>query len=246
MVALPPLAERLAARRSFEATEELDHGYCSWVYADETRVLKVPWRGEEATSGWRMAVALSGSIGPRVIEHDPNSGVLLMERIIPGTKLADAGVSEAEARQIWASFREAVATCDVAGLAPLESYFLQPTTLIEQLIETQPRQVALHGDLHHENILQGPDGWKLIDPKGLTGDPAFEAAAFIRNPLSWVLSEPKLGEKLHERILWFAGQLKTDPWRVWAWSIADLGEDEDEPWQRLKSALDELEPVFRH
>ncbi len=43
-------------------------------------------------------------------------------------------------------------------------------------------QVLLHGDLHHENILQHRDGeWKAIDPQGVIGAPVLETARFIQN-----------------------------------------------------------------
>ena len=42
---------------------------------------------------------------------------------------------------------------------------------------------VLHGDLHHDNILLGERGWLAIDPKGLMGDPAFDAANLFYNPL---------------------------------------------------------------
>ncbi len=41
----------------------------------------------------------------------------------------------------------------------------------------------LHGDLHHDNILFGPRGWLAIDPHGLIGDPAYDAANLLYNPL---------------------------------------------------------------
>jgi len=47
-----------------------------------------------------------------------------------------------------------------------------------------PRAVRpLHGDLHHDNVLQGPRGWLAIDPKGVLGDPGFDAANMFYNPL---------------------------------------------------------------
>ena len=43
--------------------------------------------------------------------------------------------------------------------------------------------MLLHGDLHHENIMHGPRGWLAIDPKGVLGDPGFDAANMFYNPL---------------------------------------------------------------
>lgn len=52
----------------FEATEELPGGFCSKVYANATHVLKVPFQGEELTSGLVAALAMSNTIGPEVVD----------------------------------------------------------------------------------------------------------------------------------------------------------------------------------
>ncbi len=42
---------------------------------------------------------------------------------------------------------------------------------------------ALHGDLHHDNIIQHGSEWVIIDPHGVVcADLAFECGAFLRNP----------------------------------------------------------------
>ncbi|MCA9796461.1 MAG: 3'-kinase, partial [Candidatus Eremiobacteraeota bacterium] len=42
----------------------------------------------------------------------------------------------------------------------------------------------LHGDLHHDNILHHPGrGWLAIDPKGVVGEPAFDLACALLNPV---------------------------------------------------------------
>jgi streptomycin 6-kinase len=49
---------------------------------------------------------------------------------------------------------------------------------------TEPREVvALHGDLHHGNVLDfGTRGWLAIDPKGLVGERGFDFANIFTNP----------------------------------------------------------------
>lgn len=43
-------------------------------------------------------------------------------------------------------------------------------------------QFLLHGDLHHENMLQHSDEeWKAIDPQGVIGPPLLECARFMEN-----------------------------------------------------------------
>lgn len=51
------------------------------------------------------------------------------------------------------------------------------------LIGDQRDIKPLHGDLHHENIVHGPRGWLAIDPAGLMGDAALDAANMFSNPL---------------------------------------------------------------
>lgn len=53
----------------------------------------------------------------------------------------------------------------------------------ERLLRNARDERPLHGDLHHDNILQAPRGWIAIDPAGLYGDPAFDAANLLYNPL---------------------------------------------------------------
>ena len=59
----------------------------------------------------------------------------------------------------------------------------QAAQLAHELIATQGVQYLLHGDLHHENILQSGDAWVMIDPQGVIGELEFEVGAFIRNPI---------------------------------------------------------------
>jgi streptomycin 6-kinase len=44
--------------------------------------------------------------------------------------------------------------------------------------------VVLHGDLHHDNAVLAADGRYLaIDPQGLIGDPSYDVACLLRNPI---------------------------------------------------------------
>ncbi|BBH45772.1 aminoglycoside phosphotransferase family protein [Pseudomonas sp. KU43P] len=52
-----------------------------------------------------------------------------------------------------------------------------------ELLATRRDVVALHGDIHHGNVLDfGPDGWLAIDPKGLCGERGFDYANILCNP----------------------------------------------------------------
>ncbi|WP_210243828.1 aminoglycoside phosphotransferase family protein [Mesorhizobium sp. B2-1-3A] len=64
-----------------------------------------------------------------------------------------------------------------------DSLYVEAAAIAERLLDDPHDVRPLHGDLHHENILQGPRGWLAIDPKGVLGDPGFDAANMFYNPL---------------------------------------------------------------
>lgn len=244
MVELPPEAGSLADAWGFDPTEEIEGGYCSRIFADSTRVLKVPWRGEEAVAGWKMAVAISGAGAPTVHRYDEATGALLMDRIVPGTMLRDFLMTDDEAMDRVLSFLPAIRRTPPDGLIPVERYFSNPSPLARRLLETQTDRVPLHGDLHHENILLSAHGWLAIDPKGLWGDPAMEAAAFLRNPWPALKDAPDLKGLLHHRIARLARELDCDPWRIWGWGLLELEDGRPgDPWFPIAEALRSAEPA---
>ncbi len=63
------------------------------------------------------------------------------------------------------------------------SLYIEAAEIAERLLSNPFEVKPLHGDLHHENILFGERGWLAIDPKGVLGDPGFDAANMFSNPL---------------------------------------------------------------
>lgn len=103
----------------------------------------------------------------------------------------------------------------------------------DQLLRTAIPDVFLHGDLHHDNILQNGENWLAIDPKGVIGEPAYEVAAFIRNPMPELLTHDDAQKIIHNRITRFAVLLELPAKRIldwcfvqavlsWVWAIEDL------------------------
>ena len=41
----------------------------------------------------------------------------------------------------------------------------------------------VHGDFHHHNLLSHGDGWVVIDPKPMVGEPEFDVPTFLWNPI---------------------------------------------------------------
>jgi len=63
------------------------------------------------------------------------------------------------------------------------SVYIEAAELAERLLANPQDVRPLHGDLHHENIILSNRGWLVIDPKGVLGDPAFDAGNMFYNPL---------------------------------------------------------------
>ena len=116
-----------------------------------------------------------------------------------------------------------------------KKYLLKARQLRDHLLNTSAKDVLLHGDLHHDNILQNGDDWLVIDPKGVIGEPAYEVAAFIRNPIPDLLELDTAPSTISNRITCITKILKMPPQRIldwcfvqavlaWIWALEDGGD----------------------
>jgi streptomycin 6-kinase len=82
--------------------------------------------------------------------------------------------------------------------------------------------VLLHGDVHHLNILAGGNGeWRLIDAKGLIGEPAYEVGTFLQNPRRlFARADPALAPMLARRLDILSEELGIDRERLRRWGLA--------------------------
>ncbi len=56
-------------------------------------------------------------------------------------------------------------------------------SIFNELCADRSNDIILHGDLHHDNILQNGISWSVIDPHGYIGHPCAEVGPMIFNPL---------------------------------------------------------------
>lgn len=98
----------------------------------------------------------------------------------------------------------------------------------------------LHGDFHHGNVLKGPTGWRVIDPKGVWGPLVAEVGPILANPLegAWARSDSVLAD----RIASLAGMLACPPSLVrraaWIHGLAGAHWGGDpRPWRHLAQRL---------
>ncbi len=151
---------------------------------------------EEERRGNRLMAWWSdrGGLPVLAIEGD----VLLMRRVAGGRDLAARALRGRDgAAAVVGVARTLHAIPAPPGLVPLTTWFRALTSarqedpllrgcavLARGLLTTTPEAevVALHGDLHHGNVLDTGSGWAAIDPKGLSGHRAFDFANLLLNP----------------------------------------------------------------
>ncbi|MCP4419749.1 MAG: phosphotransferase, partial [Chloroflexi bacterium] len=153
----------------------------------------------------------------------------------------------------WADGLAELRTEFDGGTGPFNTKLVETAeSLFADLLASMDTPVLLHGDLHHFNILSSGAGWLAIDPKGITGEPAYEVGALLRNPMPDIFNEPELGHITARRLDILAETLQLDRERLRQWSLAqavlsawwsyeDGGDASDwQPTMRLASALAKL------
>lgn len=91
--------------------------------------------------------------------------------------------------------------------------------IAQRLLATQGMPYLLHGDLHHENILQRGDEWVAIDPKGVIGELAYDIGAFVRNPIPDLLNYYNARNIVMSRMADFGDLLSVEVERLVQWSF---------------------------
>ena len=199
----------------------------------------------------REATALMAFEGSGIVQvFSENTGLLLLERAVPGVSLkSHFPEKDDEAISITANVIKRLHKAPIPShhpfphvqdwLAVLDSDLKIPAQTLQkarelrdQLLKTAASDVLLHGDLHHDNILQNGNDWVVIDPKGVIGESAYEVAAFIRNPMPELLTHADAPNIIHNRITRLAGLLELPSQRIldwcfvqavlsWVWAIED-------------------------
>jgi streptomycin 6-kinase len=275
LASLPALIEKLADK--WEISEihlmtNLSYNYVvSGIRHATPVILKIgnPVAFDSAVVA-REAAALISLAGPcvKIIAQDDHVGALLLERLLPGTMLKELFPErDTEAINVTSALIKEFECCqnlsplflavgDILTVLdkdwpPLQHHVLKARSLRTSLLATTSNHVLLHGDLHHENILLHGSTWRVIDPKGFVGDPAYECGAYIRNPFPELLACPDMLTIIKRRIRMFADLLNVDEGRIAQWTYVQavvaacwISEDHLDPclWIKMCDALEHIVP----
>jgi streptomycin 6-kinase len=205
---LPGMVAELCAEWEIELEPVVPESYVTLVLLGRSTalgpvVIKSSPLAEEFRAETAALQLAAGERVARVYDVDFARSVMVQERIVPGTQLRDAEMSDDDATRLAAELVTGFwwPVESPAELHPLRRWMRAlfawpldsqriPRDLIEHaqqiaesLLASSRRSVLLHGDFQHHNVLRRANGdWVIIDPKGVYGDPGFEIAAWMYNP----------------------------------------------------------------
>lgn len=242
---LPQFLEHLAHIQGLTLLTPFEHLSFNYVLPvlgpkEEEWVLKVSVPHNEFSREIHALTHFNGRGSARLIAANPKEGWMLMERLLPGTRLVDV-LNEQQAIPIAVSVMQRLWTpvTEPQLFISLEEWLLSLEQLktqkslqqlvskklrdfvssrAKELISNQGEPVLLHGDLHHYNILQHQLEWLAIDPKGIIGEREFEIGAFLRNPFC-VVEEPLETKELARNLDWVIDLTAFNRERVLSWCI---------------------------
>ena len=198
---LPELVSAISLRLDLRDLKELTNLTYNYVLSgfqsDNPIILKLGLDNEALA---REAFALrcfEGCGAVNVLAED--KGMLLLERAVPGTSfksyfpdkaLESCKISCGVMKKLhlpaprlretshFPHIKDWLTALDKDWAIP-DGYLTKARKLRHQLLQKAKPDVLLHGDLHHDNILQNGDDWVVIDPKGVIGSPMNKIWAFV-------------------------------------------------------------------
>ncbi|MEV3856103.1 aminoglycoside phosphotransferase family protein [Streptomyces sp. NPDC050095] len=207
IAALPARVEEFVERWGLKVDGPPMHGMAALVLPVVRRADGVPavvkfQVFDEETEGEPVALRVwDGDGAVRLIDHDPGTGTMLLERLdeermlssVEDTRAAVLVIAELLARLTAGPAPQGMRRlADIAGqmLAevpgalprisdPVQRGIVADAAAALREVVDEPGDRLLHWDLHFENVLapRGPgarEPWVAIDPKPLAGDPGFD------------------------------------------------------------------------
>lgn len=241
---LPALAEQRLRAWDLRLDGPPRHGMVALVFpvlrADGTpAVLKLQPITSD-TAGEPLGLrAWAGRGAVRMLEHDADSGSMLLERLGP----ALSGVDDDDAAVgviagLLARLHAVPAPAGVRGLGDIASAMVHDTPQACEKLEpgqarllrrcadvvadllAEPGDRLLHWDLHYDNVLAGGrEPWLAIDPQPLTGDPGFDLLPALDNRWEQMVATGNLPAALLRRFAILTETLGLDRRRAVGWSL---------------------------
>lgn len=189
----------------------------------------------------------NGQGAVEILDEDMDNGVMLLEKIEPGTVLHEYGSDTDQTRiacQILKRLHRSAPTDEnlislfrwrdgykrykhrfslASGPIPQDIFELAEMLDEKHFSTVEGSQMLIHGDFHHDNILSSKRGeWLVIDTKGVVGNPLYDIAVFLYNPMPKLdmLSLPELQNLVKKRLDIVHEELGFERSYVTEWAIS--------------------------
>jgi streptomycin 6-kinase len=204
--------------------------------AGDGAVLKVtPPEDDEADEEAEALALWEGEGAVRLLRHDRARRALLVERARPGEDVSLLPEEDATAAavdlgsKLWRPASEPfrwIGDHVPRWLDNAEGHELVPLARTLYSRFEPRRDLLVHGDFHHHNILRSARGLLAIDPKPMLGEPEYDVPSFLWNPIPY-----RMKRDVTERRLEAFAAAGLDQERMRLWTVirgAYLGADQDE------------------
>lgn len=213
-------------------------------------VLKVAFPHAEGVPEAIGLETLGAGLAPAVLRQDAWAWALLLERIDPGTPLSASALPVRDALEIGGALLARVSAAGPApGMPTLAEVVagyaeaarsrrpgqlgrlaeLGVASLVGEAIDELDRLAAdesspafVHGDLNPGNLLRAHDGWRVVDPKPMIGDPAYDLWPLV-GQLGTPFTATDAADALGRQLAVAASAAGIDPVRAIRWAFARSG-----------------------
>jgi len=233
--ALPGLVDQFLERWNCTRDGDVLRGQVGVVVpvrlAQGSAVLKISFPHPGNVAEPLALAALDGRGAVRLLERDDEQFAMLLERARQET-LEDLGSTDEAlvaagrlARRLAVAAPPEIPRLEVGAVAWEQQMLAQdnelghpmPARVIDAALDTirafgaDQTDTLMHGDLHFANVLRGErEAWLAIDPKGLAGSAAYDAATIIRDRPAELLGAADLRKALIRRIEIFSDAAEVD------------------------------------
>ena len=248
LAVLPALVDEFSTRwnlTNVQPVPNLSFNFVAFAKRTSTTqnvMLKMGVPNNELRSEIAALKLFNGDGACQLLESDEERGVFLLERLTPGTMLAElenddertyiaADVMQRLWRTVpeknnfiqlsdWFDELKTVRPKFDGGTGPFpKEIFERVESFLPELFADKDVKL-IHGDFHHFNILHSERGWLVIDPKGVIGPAGYEVGPLMINPWGSFSDGTSFQIKTKRRINIFRERLGWEREKIIRWATA--------------------------
>jgi streptomycin 6-kinase len=205
-------------------------------------VLKISTDAKAIANEAKALRYFEGSATIKLLSYQEKYSALLLQQAIPGntlkslypvhadfvnncyaTTVKKLHANRAPGHHAFCHIKDWLKALDNISLQQLPAHLVKKALASRNtLLTSLNREIILHGDLHHDNILQSGDDWLMIDPKGVVGEIEFEVSAFDFISPTEFENHPAIKSLFESRVKQLSDTLNLNAQRVKDWVFVRL------------------------